>query len=96
MISFFEFCTTLQFRLLPSLWYSGNTSPPIELQILPCDAVGAVFYVLQGTGGDDAASTFSSLRAEVDDVVGSTDDVKVVLNDEDAVTQFDEPAEGTQ
>ena len=70
--------------------------PPIELQILSRDAVGAVFYVLQGAGGDDVASTFSSLGAEVDDVVSSTDDVEVVLNDEDAVTQFDEPAEGTQ
>ena len=66
------------------------------LYVLSRDAVGAVFYVLQGTGGNDAASGFSSLGAEVDDVVGSTDDVEVVLNDEDTVTQFDEPAEGSQ
>lgn len=41
------------------------------------------------------AAAFAAFGAEVDDVVCSTDDVEVVLNDEDAVAEVYEPAEGT-
>ena len=42
------------------------------------------------------ATAFAAFGAEVDDVVGSTDDMEVVLDDEDAVAKVDEPAEGTE
>ena len=41
------------------------------------------------------AAAFAAFGAEVDDVVCSTDDVEVVLNDEDTVAEVYEPAEGT-
>src|SRR5437867_2569499 len=40
--------------------------------------------------GDDAAAAFAAFGAEVDNPVGLFDDVEVVLDDEDGVTEIDE------
>src|SRR6476620_9303437 len=42
---------------------------------------------------DDPAATRPAFRSEVDDVIGSSNDVQVVLNHHDAVSLVDEPAQ---
>src|SRR5689334_21263438 len=43
-----------------------------------------------GAGGDDMAAGVAAFGAEVDDMVGGFDDVKVVLDDKDGVAGVDE------
>ena len=44
----------------------------------------------------DVASVVAALWSEVDDVVGTLDDIHVMLHDEYGMTTFDETVEGAQ
>jgi len=44
----------------------------------------------------DAAATFTAFGAEVDDPVGLLDDVQMMLDDEDGVTELDEALENVE
>ena len=56
-------------------------------------ASGAACDLGRRAARDDAASTFTALRAEVDDVVGFRDDIEVVLDHDHRVAGFDQPVE---
>jgi hypothetical protein len=49
-----------------------------------------------GAGRADAAAAVAAFGAEVDDPVGGLDDVEVVLDDEDGITEADEVVEDLQ
>jgi hypothetical protein len=49
--------------------------------------------VLRRTGRDDPAAVFARLRAEIDDPIGATDDVQIVLDDQHGMPLGDDAAE---
>lgn len=51
-------------------------------------------YLVGGAGCDNCAAGVASFGTDVDDVVGKFDHVHVVLDDDECVTEGDEPVEG--
>ena len=47
-------------------------------------------------GTDDTAAGFAALRTQIDDPIGCTNDVQVVLDHQQRVPGIDQPPEGTQ
>ena len=56
-------------------------------------AFAAVGDFLGSTGDNDGAAATATFRSHVDDVVGLTDDVEVVLDDDDGIAAIDEATE---
>lgn len=65
-------------------------------QVSSCDAVRTVLYVLRRTSGNDAPPLFTTVRAEVYDMVSLTYHVHIVLYYHNAVSQVDKPAESAE
>ena len=58
-----------------------------------CISLSRCRHFLGRAARHDVSASVSALRAEVDDVVGTLDDVEIVLNDHDGMSAFDECAE---
>src|SRR5579864_28255 len=59
--------------------------PRIRL-LVPCDLLGRPL-------GDDSSAVFATFRAEVDDPIGISDHIKIVLDDDDRVPKIREPVQ---
>ena len=72
----------------------------VELELLLQETGGvgsrALDDFLWCAGADDVTAFLASFRTNVDDVVGTLDDIHVVLNDENRVTTLNEGVEGMQ
>src|SRR3954468_1319021 len=62
-------------------------------QELACEGRRAASDVLGGPGSDDPAACTAALRTEIEDVVGGTDHVEIVLDHEDAIALLHQLAE---
>ena len=91
-----------QARLLPRRWRACDFFNTVcllvefRLEKFCRDRLLRLSHLLGGTAGDNLSSTPSTLGSHVDDVVGTLDDVKVVLDDDDGVALIDETVEHTQ
>ena len=62
-------------------------------QIFSRDALRVLRHFGGGPGGNDAAAGFSAAGSHVDEIIGVTDHVEVVLDDHDRCAAVDEPLE---
>ena len=53
-------------------------------------------HLLRGSTGDDLSSTPSTLGSHVNNVVGTLDDVQIVLNDDNGVAFLDKTVQHTE
>ena len=76
--------------------FPQRISQHFVLQELSCVAVGALCYFFRRAGHHHIAASLSPFRTEVDDMVGTFDDVHVVLDDDDGVSACYECIEGIE
>ena len=78
----------------------GNNGRDDGLELLLEEAGGVGSLALDDflwcAGADDVTTFLATFRTNVDDVVGTLDDIHVVLNDENRVTTLNEGVEGMQ
>ena len=60
------------------------------------NGLGGLCHLLGGAAGDDVSSTPPSLGSHVNNVVGTLDDIKIVLDHDDGVAFLDETIENAQ
>ena len=83
-----------QIRQFYDIFYENSLH--FVLQELSCVAVGTLRHLFGGACHHHIATSLSSFGTQVDDVVGTFDDVHVVLDDEDGVSAADEGVEGIE
>lgn len=63
-------------------------------QEFPCDTLGAGGNLLRSAAGYEVSASVATIGTEVDDVVGTLDDLHVMLDDGDGMPSSDECVEG--
>ncbi len=83
---------------MPDKSGAGERVSPIKhlFQILPCIASRNLRHLLRRSCGDHRAALVAAFRAEVDDVVGRLDHVKVMFDDEHGISLLNQPIENHQ
>ena len=66
------------------------------LEELPRVAGSVCSHLLGCTRGNDSSAPFAPFRTQVDDVVGTLDDIEVVLDDDNAMTALQQGLKGLQ
>ena len=81
---------------VPSVWFFLLSFVEFLFEKLPCIAIVAAGDVLWCACCYDAATFFTSFWSEVDDVIGTFDDIHVVLDDDDCMSARYEGIEGIE
>lgn len=68
----------------------------MRFQKTPCVRFADAHDLFGRAGGNDATAHVAAFRAKVNNVVGSFDDIQIMLDDEERAARFDERAKGRE